>query len=707
LPAADRESSDDSEDTEAPMPSWTWGRGAPQQQITKPPTGKSKSDKKLLGAKEKARLRKAELAEKRAGRATARAGGFDMDALHARLLEAADADSDGELERAGKYSYIGVEALPQHTRKVVFRLGALLYYDYKEQGGGQRKSGILTACCTASGKRKRPTPQQREAAAALMEKWHKSVEGAASREILEAAGKRFAEGKERRRAEREERHGARFDPDAAVGEAAGPGASGKRKVDRKKETAKKACGGGKRGGGGRGKGRGDDIMASGAQLRNCFTAFIAASDGGMLPNVLEAPVVGAPPEGSSVIVVAAEANTARARRSSGSGSSESSATFGGSDSSDDDEDDDLLLSCSDDEDSEAEEDDELIGESGSDESDSVTGEGSAPGGSGAQQGGAVGAAVPTHNAAAKATGALPTASAASHVHKPAAHDAHRHGSHAAGAGRSSHGYVTPHIGLGYADPVPFVSSGTLHPVDEAAEAAVTSSPVKAAVEARASTAEGDSASASPAAAAAVGTPVRAPLPCVSEAPEHAAPAAATPTPAAAPAQRTASSSHGKWSAGRPLGSGGKVSLPSSVVSSPYVDVQTHQLFVDSSLRGEWERHTTGIGSKLLARMGYSGGQLGSRDRTSTGGGAGAGSPWPRSPATPARPAVAAPGSAETPAGVDDGAASSGGAAGVESSPALRLRKDGRVQVSATAPMPEPVSAEKRTGRAGIGAPMGM
>ena len=112
-------------------------------------------------------------------------------------------------------------------------------------------------------------------------------------------------------------------------------------------------------------------------------------------------------------------------------------------------------------------------------------------------------------------------------------------------------------------------------------------------------------------------------------------------------------------------------LPSSTISSAYAGMSSSSLHVDRSLRGDWEAHTRGVGSRLLAKMGYSGGALG---RTAGG-------------------ARAASTSDLTGAGAAPPASASG-----------QRTLDGKVVVVATASMPEPIAAEMRKGRVGIGAP---
>lgn len=666
---------------------WHWGTGEAQRsREERPKKNAGKGKELLLSPQEKRQLRKLEIKEKRAARAQGRASEFDVGQIHKQLIEAADDDSDND--SSGRFDYIVTPvALPKELRKLVWRLAALFYYEAKDQGGGQKRVMVLSALYSSSGKRKRPDKNQRAAAEVLLEDWRKASAGEKSKELLEGAGKRFAERKnrgggrgprpssrspDRLRDDHDEaaEHGKTTDyllyTESGITAAAGAGGR-QRKVDRKKEKAMK--------GGGRhnkkGHSHGDDARSSANALRS-FTAFLPSSDGGLKPYKVDVdgnlvPQPPPPPPSSSEGEGAAKA-------AGGSSGADESGHSGDDDDDDADDDEDNSEQDSDDssdyDDSEEDDDDSDEDEDSEDEDDESEqqqseeeeeGSSATPKKEGAVaatppeafflQRGVIGSeeieapvvASPPVEASAVV---VPTAAdaAAAAPPTPKEEEQERQG----GA----------HVGIGFASP------------PQSAESAFPSLP---SLKAEAPAEAGTPATPATAAAAAAG----------------AGGAGSAPPPSSSGQKKL-------WGSGsRPQQ---HAPLPSSTISSsPYAEFETRRLFVDSSLRGEWERHTTGIGSKLMAKMGYTGGHLGR---------GGAGESMLQSPPSLAASSSSSSSSAASPAGAASAANATASPLLGASSPAPVL-KDGRVVVVAESPMPEPISAEKRLGRAGIGAYDGL
>jgi hypothetical protein len=116
------------------------------------------------------------------------------------------------------------------------------------------------------------------------------------------------------------------------------------------------------------------------------------------------------------------------------------------------------------------------------------------------------------------------------------------------------------------------------------------------------------------------------------------------------------------------------SAPAHTVVAPIV-------VADPSLIGEWEGHTRGFGSRLLAKMGYRGGILGRRDA--------AGAPLNADARTP--------GAIVTVPRLSESTAATGATASIDAS------EPRQVMLTAVQPMPEPVWSERRRDRVGLGA----
>jgi len=146
------------------------------------------------------------------------------------------------------------------------------------------------------------------------------------------------------------------------------------------------------------------------------------------------------------------------------------------------------------------------------------------------------------------------------------------------------------------------------------------------------------------------------------------------------------------------------------VASPLAALSVHALYVAAELRGEWESHTRGIGSKLITKMGYTGGTLGRHHPATPAASAGAGSAV--AGGSPARSSAAAtpmtpPSRGKRRADVTSGRRGAFSRAEVGAQRALAAgdttTPDGRTIVRASAEMPAPIEAVPRKHRLGLGA----